>query len=261
MDTRHPVTEPLDTDSVDDQRMRIGLVGCVKSKRSSRALVAADLYTSTLFVGRRRWVERSCGRWYILSALHGLVDPAETVEPYDATLETASSHERREWSKRVLADLHDRLGDLGQYVFEVHAGSSYRDHGLIDGLTQSGATVEIPTAGLRQGEQLAFYGRADLPGREPSPVGRSEQHADTRTSSYRALTEFLRETTDSEVEVTFAKVERIISRPLPASASRHRAWWANDASHSHATSWLSAGFRVASVDQRAGRVRFCKAPT
>jgi hypothetical protein len=48
--------------------MRIGLVGCVKSKLP-RAGPARDLYTSALFRGAWCAVERSCERWFILSAL------------------------------------------------------------------------------------------------------------------------------------------------------------------------------------------------
>ena len=44
---------------------RIGLVGCVKQKPRKPAL-AKDLYTSTLFEGRRRYVEQSCDDWWIL---------------------------------------------------------------------------------------------------------------------------------------------------------------------------------------------------
>ncbi len=152
---------------MDATHLRIGLVGCAKSKRDSRS-IAADLYTSALFRGRRRWVENSCERWYILSALHGLLDPAAAIEPYDATLNTASSRARIDCSNRVVADLRVRLGDLSEFVFEIHAGSTYRDHGLVEGLTRGGATVEIPTEGLRQGEQLAFYGTSNVPNREIS---------------------------------------------------------------------------------------------
>jgi hypothetical protein len=64
---------------------RIGLVGCVKTKRSF-ASPGKDLYASPLFRGRRRYVEASCDRWFVLSALHGLVAPDEVLEPYDVTL-------------------------------------------------------------------------------------------------------------------------------------------------------------------------------
>lgn len=138
------------------RREMIGLVGCVKSKRGSAA-PAADLYTSTLFLGRRRWVETSCTRWYILSAKHGLVAPDEILEPYDETLTTKGSRDRRAWADGVLSQLRNALGDIGRYDFEIHAGAAYTDHGLRSGLVATGAAVTLPTEGLGLGRQLAFY--------------------------------------------------------------------------------------------------------
>lgn len=135
---------------------RIGLVGCVKEKRSAPA-AAGDLYTSALFRGRRRFVERSCDRWYILSALHGLVDPEATLEPYDVTLVGAGRQTKRDWAARVLHQIDSQLGSVFGVVIEVHAGADYRDWGLVDGLRARGAMVSAPTEGLTQGRQLAFY--------------------------------------------------------------------------------------------------------
>jgi hypothetical protein len=135
---------------------RVGLVGCVKGKRL-RAAPARDLYTSALFLGRRAFVERTCERWYILSALHGLVEPERILEPYDATLKEASVAQRRAWSARVVQELKRQLGDLAGLTFEVHAGAEYREFGLIQGLEREGASVEVPAAGLRMGEQLSFH--------------------------------------------------------------------------------------------------------
>lgn len=136
--------------------MRIGLVGCVKDK-ASVALPAEHLYRSTLFVGRRRYVERTCDRWFVLSARHGLIEPATIVEPYDETLKTKGRAERRHWSESVLEQLDTALGDLVGITFEIHAGAEYRDHGLASGLIARGAALEVPAAGMRIGEQLAFY--------------------------------------------------------------------------------------------------------
>jgi hypothetical protein len=108
--------------------MRVGLVGCVKSKQEVAA-PAGDLYTSPLFLGRRAAVEASCDRWFILSAQHGLLDPAEVLEPYDLTLSSLPVAERRRWSTNVVAALRDELGDLSQHAFEVHAGAAYTGHG------------------------------------------------------------------------------------------------------------------------------------
>ena len=138
--------------------MRIGLVGSVKAKLT-RPSAAEDLYVSTLFTGRRRYVERTCDRWFVLSAKHGLLEPTALVEPYDETLKTKGRLERRRWSESVLEQLDAALGDLAGATFEIHAGAEYRDHGLTAGLVGRGAFVEVPVEGLRIGEQLAFYTR------------------------------------------------------------------------------------------------------
>jgi uncharacterized protein DUF6884 len=164
--------------------VRIGLVGCVKSKGLAAA-PAADLYVSPLFVGRRRLVEETCDRWFILSALHGLLDPDEVLEPYDQSLVEAAVGERRAWSQQVLASLDQELGDIRGVVFEVHAGVAYRDFGLVDGLRGRGAAVEVPGRVSARGSNspstpaalMAAAGRLDrsrlrpLPGRvAPGPA-------------------------------------------------------------------------------------------
>lgn len=139
-------------------RRRVGLVGCVKQKVPN-AVAAQDLYVSTLFVGRRRYVERSCDEWWILSALHGLVHPEDVLEPYDLALNVLARSQRREWSKAVLAAIDDRIAVRPGDVVELHAGAEYRDFGLSEGLRQRGADIVNPTSGLGIGKQLAFYRR------------------------------------------------------------------------------------------------------
>ena len=156
-----------------DQAMttRVGLVGCVKSKLT-HASPAADLYTSLLFRGRRAYVERSCERWLVLSALHGAVRPDVVLEPYDVTLNDASRTERRAWASRVLGQLESELGSLRGLTVEIHAGANYTDWGLVEGLRERGATVEQPLAGLSLGQQLAFYAAAGLA--QPDPPAAME---------------------------------------------------------------------------------------
>jgi hypothetical protein len=134
----------------------VGLVGCVKSKQTV-ATRAGDLYTSALFKGRRAWVERNCDCWYVLSAKHGLVDPAAILEPYDESLVAKGRADRHRWAQQVLGQLGQELGELGGHRVEIHAGMAYVDFGLREGLVRCGAEVVVPTQGLRQGEHLAFY--------------------------------------------------------------------------------------------------------
>lgn len=141
------------------QPRRIGLVGCVKEKAESPQ-PARDLYRSALFAGRRAYVERSCGQWWILSAKHGLVHPLNALAPYDETLKLASRSARRRWSHEVLAALDERVIPAAGDIVEIHAGTDYRDYGLVQGLGDRGCVVEIPSAGMAIGEQLRFYKRA-----------------------------------------------------------------------------------------------------
>lgn len=108
-------------------------------------------------MGRRRWVEASCSRWFILSAKHGLVAPDDVLDPYDETLTTKGLSARRYWSVQVMTQLRNVLGDLSAYEFEVHAGAAYSEYGLRSGLVSAGAVVRLPTEGLSLGKQLAFY--------------------------------------------------------------------------------------------------------
>ncbi len=138
---------------------RIGLVGCVK-KKTVVPRAAKDLYLSALFLGRRSFVERSCGEWWILSAKHGLVHPDEVLAPYDVTLKDASRPARKDWSEQLLSTIDKRIRPEPDDVFEIHAGAEYREFGLTAGLLARGCLIENPTEGLGLGKQLQFYSNA-----------------------------------------------------------------------------------------------------
>lgn len=104
--------------------MLVGLVGCVKTKLE-RPARASELYTSALLRGRRQAVEASCDRWFILSALHGLLSPDQIVDPYDLAMKDLPRQERRGWAESVLQDLERALGSLAGHRLEIHAGVDY----------------------------------------------------------------------------------------------------------------------------------------
>lgn len=165
--------------SATDGARRIGLVGCVKAKRD-RPSLARDLYVSTLFEGRRDYVERSCSEWWILSAAHGLVDPATVLAPYDVTLKTMSPADRRAWAARVVAEIDRRVGITPGDVVELHAGREYCEFGVAEALQARGARIERPTAGLGIGQQLAFYAAARS---EARPVSSDAEAVDAERRS------------------------------------------------------------------------------
>ncbi len=60
--------------------------------------------------------------------------------------------------------------------------------------------------------------------------------------------------------MTFAEIAQILGRDLPQSAYRHRPWWANEATgHSHAKTWLKAGYETSQVDMARQKLVFRRA--
>ena len=139
------------------QRPDLVLVGCVKTKRA-RASAARDLYKSPLWRCRRAYAESFGCPWYILSAEHGLLDPDRTIDPYDLALKDLGAKDRRRWSTRVLDDLKCRVPSLRHGVIEIHAGATYVEYGLEEGLRDAGAVVHRPLARVSGvGRQQAWY--------------------------------------------------------------------------------------------------------
>jgi hypothetical protein len=77
-------------------------------------------------------------------------------------------------------------------------------------------------------------------------------------SRYRALAEHLKGRGDSVWDASFSEVEQLIGAPLPQSAYRYAAWWANQngPGHSQTEGWRSVGWKTARVDLLGKRVRF-----
>ncbi|MGQ0651411.1 MAG: DUF6884 domain-containing protein [Betaproteobacteria bacterium] len=130
---------------------RCYLVSCVSEKRSV-AVEARDLYTSTLFTKACAYVEKSGDPWFILSAEHGLVDPAQVIAPYDKTLNKMGVSARRAWAAKVIEQMDSCLPSCKEIV--VLAGVEYREY-LMDYLRRR-ATVIVPMEGLTIGRQLSW---------------------------------------------------------------------------------------------------------
>lgn len=128
---------------------RIALVSCASKKIESEA-AARELYCSTLFTLSRTFAERSCDKWFILSAKYGLLGPSVRVAPYDLTLNRMRIAARREWATRVCAALDEET--TSSDVVVMLAGNRYAEH-LLPFIDFRGIPVERPLKGMRIGEQ------------------------------------------------------------------------------------------------------------
>ena len=68
------------------------------------------------------------------------------------------------------------------------------------------------------------------------------------SKKYRFLSDYLYESNQARVKLTYAEIEEILKFRLPDSAATHRAFWANTTSHSIALSWLSVNYSVVEVN-------------
>ena len=176
----NPSEEPVASKHL-RRRPDLVLIGCVKTKRAMRS-AAKDLYDSPLWRCRRKYTESLGAPWFILSALHGLLDPDRCIDPYDLAMSDLRAGARRAWSVRVLDELMRRFPSMRGKLIEVHAGATYVDYGLEQGLRDAGATVHRPlvrVAGI--GRQQAWYRRhtARLPAGSTADNSNSAGHSRT----------------------------------------------------------------------------------
>ncbi|WP_439357722.1 DUF6884 domain-containing protein [Bradyrhizobium sp. DASA03007] len=136
--------------------MRVAFVSCVKTKADEPDL-AEHLYISPWFRMAAEYARRNSDRWFILSALHGMIEPRHCIAPYEATLNGAKVDERFEWSLNVI----DQIGewDLRGDLAVVLAGENYRRF-LMDELYRRFSKVSVPMKGLMMGQQLSWMKNA-----------------------------------------------------------------------------------------------------
>lgn len=105
----------------------------------------------------RAYCEENHDRWYVLSAKHGLLEPAgEPIEPYNETLRDATVDEKRKWAEGVLGHLQSQESLDEETTLVIHAGYDYYGE-LLRLLDGTNVEIEIPTEGLGLGEKMGWY--------------------------------------------------------------------------------------------------------
>jgi hypothetical protein len=78
------------------------------------------------------------------------------------------------------------------------------------------------------------------------------------SSRYAGIGEYLNGQAGQTAEASFSELESAIGDTLPASAERHRAWWANTERNTQARVWMEEGWRVDRVDFDQRKVSFSR---
>jgi cytoplasmic iron level regulating protein YaaA (DUF328/UPF0246 family) len=128
----------------------IYLVQCSKTKREFPS-PAQYLYTSDLFKKSSAYSKKHADKWFILSALHHLVHPDQTLDYYNVTLKDKFRSQRRDWAVQVFSTLKSQISPGDKIVFL--AGELYSEF-LLPLLVKNGWEVECPMEGLPIGKKL-----------------------------------------------------------------------------------------------------------
>lgn len=88
---------------------------------------------------------------------------------------------------------------------------------------------------------------------------RNARNGGNKKNQYATLVDYLERQVENTVRLSFNEIETIMGTPLPPSARKHAAWWANDKSHSHCI-WTDVGWRTNKLDLRGEMISFEKLP-
>jgi hypothetical protein len=76
-------------------------------------------------------------------------------------------------------------------------------------------------------------------------------------SVYEPLRDHLLFSGKQELKMSFAEIERVLRRKLPASARKRKAWWSNNRQgHVQADAWLRSSYKTSDLDLSAQSVTF-----
>lgn len=129
------------------------LISCSKSKLATKA-PARDLYTGTLFRRAVCWAEGTRHKWYVVSALHGLVQPDRELDPYDFTLKQLRTRERERWAHLVVAAELTKYVSRGSHAILLMP-KLYRRY-IETELIKASITFENPVEHLAIGQQIRW---------------------------------------------------------------------------------------------------------
>lgn len=147
-------------------KLRIALVSCA-SKKLDVPAPASELYVSDLFRKSRAYAERHADAWLVLSAAHGVVEPASVLAPYDVTLSKMGAADVRAWGKRVADELAVAVAriasEAGRSLADVElvllAGERYASFRVAFETRLPAVRIVAPLDGMQIGERLSFLKR------------------------------------------------------------------------------------------------------
>ncbi len=118
--------EKLSVSESEVGEMKIGLISCTEKKKQY-CCPAEDLYSGSNFPRHLKTCKEKYNKFFIISAKFGLVEPEQSLGPYDLNLADLNDEEKFIWAKFILARLRLVLNgtDMKKVRLIVHASETY----------------------------------------------------------------------------------------------------------------------------------------
>lgn len=92
----------------------------------------------------------------------------------------------------------------------------------------------------------------------PENQPQDREQLDNVSLKYRKLAEYLLDSNETRVTLSYPQIEEILGFALPNTARRFKAsFWANTRTHSYASSWMGVGYKT-QIDAHSDLVTFVK---
>lgn len=219
-------------------------------------------------------------RWVILSAKYGFIEPDQEISNYNVSFSSPDDKYNIVTDSKLLTQWKEKELERYHVVF-LWGGEAYARHvrNVLNNIRNNKVKFIAPAVHLRIGEaqqalknfRIALANSAikenesnfktvekiNKPKTEKEEKTLIQKTNTSCNSKYYPLKKYLEIYGAAEVELEFLEIESILGFPLPESAFKRAAWWANGG-HSHSLSWGEAGYETASLLLPERRVRFIR---
>lgn len=133
--------------------MKVAVINCGSEKQFKKC-AAKDLYTGSLFIASRQFVESKFEQYVILSAKYHCVLPDQIIEPYELYLGSLSKEEKQEWDNITIKQLEEYFPKGTE--FEFYTSKMYQD-GIIPILEKDGYICNTNINNLGLGYKIQWF--------------------------------------------------------------------------------------------------------
>ena len=132
---------------------KVAVINCGAEKRHN-ASRAKDLYTGSLFVASRKYVESQYDEYIILSAKYHMCLPDDLLIPYELYLGDLSKEDKEAWVNETFSEITQQF-DLDT-EFDFYTSKMYQEE-LVPLLRNYGYTCETYLNNLGIGSKIQWF--------------------------------------------------------------------------------------------------------